>query len=121
MKTAVIIKVDSDVKKSVQKRARRMGLTLSAVMNAYLREFMRSDEVKFSLEPQELRPEVGRLLKRASADFRKGKNISPLFTNTKDMLDYLHSQWTSGLQKISRNDRQTRSDTEKSWQKTRII
>ena len=90
MKTQIIIKADRVVKTQAQKTAKELGLPLSTVINAYLREFIRSQKVTFSMEP-ELKPEVGRLLKKASADFRKGKNVSPSFDNAQDTLDYLHS------------------------------
>ncbi|MBI2607805.1 MAG: type II toxin-antitoxin system RelB/DinJ family antitoxin [Candidatus Doudnabacteria bacterium] len=91
MKTQIIIKTDKEVKKDAQKIAQNLGLPLSTVINAYLKDFIRNREIKLSLEPK-LRPEVEKFLKKASEDFRKGRNISPVFTSTKKMLDYLHSQ-----------------------------
>ncbi|MBI4050115.1 MAG: hypothetical protein HY398_01555 [Candidatus Doudnabacteria bacterium] len=91
MKTQIIIKTDREVKKTAQKLAKELGLPLSTLINAYLREFVRSQKITISMEP-ELKPEIGRLLKKASEDFKKGRNVSPVFDNTKEMLEYLHSQ-----------------------------
>ena len=57
MKTMINIKTDKEVKENAQKIARELGLPLSTVINAYLKEFIRDREVSFSLEPR-LRPEV---------------------------------------------------------------
>ena len=90
MKTQLIIKTDKEVKKTAQDVAEKLGLPLSTVINAYLKEFIRSQKVTFSMEP-ELRPEIGRLLKRASADFKKGKNISGPFSTAEEITAYLDS------------------------------
>lgn len=91
MKTQLIVKIDQDVKNQAQKRAQKLGLPLSTIINAYIKEFNRSKQITFSLEPEELRPEVGRLLLRASADYKAGRNISPVFATAKEMDDYLDS------------------------------
>lgn len=91
MKTQLVIKTDQEVKQTAQDIAGRLGLPLSTVINAYLKEFIRSEEVTFYLEPI-LRPVVGKLLRKASADYKKGKNVSPVFSDTNKMLAYLHSK-----------------------------
>ncbi|MDO8581910.1 MAG: hypothetical protein Q7S16_03470 [bacterium] len=40
---------------------------------------------------QIVRLSTGKLLQRASADYKKGKNISPVFSDNNKMLVYLHS------------------------------
>ena len=90
MKTALNIKTDREVKYKAQKIAKDIGLPLSAVVNAYLKEFVRERAVRFCVEP-EIRPEVGKLLKKASEDYKNKKNISKPFKNVKDALAFLHS------------------------------
>jgi addiction module RelB/DinJ family antitoxin len=90
MKSVINIKTDKEVKKSAQKAAEDLGLSLSAIVNAYLKEFIRDREVRFSMEPQ-IRPEVSKLLTRASADFKNGKNVAGPFKNAKAAIEYLHS------------------------------
>ena len=90
MKTVLNVKTDKDVKKNAQRVAKNLGVPLSLVVNAYLKEFIREQEFTLSLAPK-LRPEVGKMLLEASDDFRRGKNISPAFSNGKDMDEYLDS------------------------------
>lgn len=87
-KTIINIKADKDVKEKAKKIAKELGVPLSTVINAYLKEFIRNREVRLSLEPQ-LRPKVEKFLKKASEDFKKGKNISPAFSTAKEMDKYL--------------------------------
>lgn len=89
MKTLINIKADKDVKEKAQQIAEGLGLPLSTIINAYLKEFIRDREVKISLEPK-LRPKIIKLLRQASIDYKNGKNISPMFSSAKDALRYLH-------------------------------
>ncbi len=56
MKTAVLnIKIDPKVKKEAQKVADELGFTLSAIINASLRNLARTKTISYSLlEPSEL-------------------------------------------------------------------
>ena len=90
MKTMIHIKTDQEVKEKAQEIAREIGLPLSTVVNAYLKEFIRERSVRFSIEP-EVRPEVGKLLKQASADYKKRKNIAGPFETAEEMNAYLDS------------------------------
>lgn len=76
------------MKESAQKVAADLGLPLSTVINAYLKEFIRERSVRFSIEP-ELRPEVEKMLLQASKDYKAGKNIVRPFRNTEEMDKYL--------------------------------
>ncbi|MBI2635438.1 MAG: type II toxin-antitoxin system RelB/DinJ family antitoxin [Parcubacteria group bacterium] len=89
-KTVINVKVDKDTKKKAQVLAKDLGLPLSTIINANLREFVRSGEVVFSIEPK-IKPEVWKLLRKASADYKAGKNISPRFSSAKEAIRYLNS------------------------------
>ena len=91
MKTMINVKTDKEVKEDAQRIAHELGLPLSTVINAYLKEFIRHGEVRFSLEPQ-LRPEVEKLLKKASEDYRRSRNVRGPFSSTRDMDAYLDSR-----------------------------
>jgi len=82
------IKTDKEVKDKAQEIAKEIGLPLSSVVNAYLKEFVRERAVRFSVEP-EVRPEVGKLLKQASKDYKKRKNIAGSFKTAEEMDTYL--------------------------------
>ena len=90
MKAIINIKTDKEVKENAQKVAADLGLTLSAVVNASLKQFIRSKEVYFSAIPK-MTPELEKLIGRVKQDYSKGKNISPVFDTAKEALDYLHS------------------------------
>ena len=74
MKTMINIKADKDVKESAQKIAADMGLPLSTVVNAYLKEFIRERAVRFSVEP-ELRPEIKRCFDKRLKIIKRGKTL----------------------------------------------
>ena len=84
------IKADTGVKKKAQQIAKELGLPLSTVINAYLRQFIRTKEVHFAVEG-ELKPAAKRRLARLHADVVAGKNLSPAFSNAKEAIDYLNS------------------------------
>lgn len=89
-KTVINIKAEKEVKTKAQKIAKELGVPLSTVINAYLKEFIRTREVRISLQPQ-LRPEIEKILKTASDDFKNDKNISPAFSTAKEIDKYLNS------------------------------
>ncbi len=90
MKTLISIKADVDVKRRAQKAAKELGLPLSTIVNAYLKQFGREQRVNFAVP---LRPnkKTAELLRRVSKDFRNGKNISPAFSTAEEMDEYLNS------------------------------
>ena len=90
MKTIINIKADKEVKERAQEVARELGLPLSTVINAYLRQFIRNKEVRFFIEG-DLKPKIKRRLDRLHKDVREGKNLSPVFHNAKEMDTYLNS------------------------------
>lgn len=51
-KSVINFKVDSDVKEEAQKLARELGLPLSAIVNAQLRELIRTRTLSVSAEPR---------------------------------------------------------------------
>ena len=91
MKSIITLKTDTEVKKTAQKLAGDLGLTLSAVVNASLRQFIRDQGVNFSKIPI-MTPELERIIGNAEKDLKAGKNVSPVFTSDKAMLEYLHSK-----------------------------
>ena len=87
-KTVINVKVDKDTKKKAQALAKDLGLPLSTIINANLKEFVRSREVSFSIEPK-LKPEVWEKLRKAAADYKAGRNISPTFSSIEDFIEHL--------------------------------
>ncbi len=89
-KTTINIKADKEIKEKAQKLARELGMPLSTVINAYLNQFIRTKEVHFYLEG-ELKPSAKRRLNRLQKEVMAGKNLSPTFSNARQMDAYLNS------------------------------
>lgn len=90
MKTAINIKADKEVKKSAQKVAGELGLSLSAIINAYLKQFVRNKEVYFSSTPC-MSTELEEFLGQVEQDIKGRRNLSPVFSSAKEMDRYLRS------------------------------
>ena len=90
MKTVINIKADKDVKRKAQGVAQELGLPLSTIINAYLKQFIRTGEVHFFVEG-ELKPAVKKRLDRLQKEAMEGKNLSPRFSDVEDAIAYLNS------------------------------
>ena len=51
MKTLINVKTDKEVKEQAQRIAEELGVPLSTVVNAYLKEFIRNKEVVYAKRP----------------------------------------------------------------------
>ncbi len=91
MKTQLIVKTDKEVKVQAQRTAKELGLPLSTLINAYLKQFIRTKEAHFRVLPK-MTPRLERLIGQVRKDAKAGKNLSPIFNDTREMLDYLHAQ-----------------------------
>ena len=63
-KVLINIKVDREVKEKAQEIARELGFSLSAIVNAYLKQFIRTREVHFSLVERKRYIKVSRARKK---------------------------------------------------------
>jgi len=91
MNTTVInIKTDKNLKKNAQMLAKNFGLPLSAVVNIYLREFVREKRVVFS-EPPMPNAKTRKILDQAISDIKAGKNLVGPFESAKEMDNFLDS------------------------------
>ncbi len=89
-KTVIYIKADKEVKTNAQKIARELGLSLSDVLNASLRNFIRTREVRFSAIPQ-MTPEFERLLGTVEMDIKGKKHLSMPLREREEVERYLDS------------------------------
>lgn len=90
MKTSVInFKTDSKTKKEAQKIAKEMGLPLSAIMNAQLRELVRTKTVTISTESYTPTPYLEKILEESEKEQKAGY-VSPAFDTVKDMTAWLN-------------------------------
>ena len=92
MKTAMInIKTDKETKKEAKEIAKELGFSLSAVINAQLRQLIKEKETHFSVIPK-MSGYLEKVIKQAQIDRKNHKNISPLFSSAQEAIDYLHSK-----------------------------
>lgn len=89
MNTVIHLKANKEIKENAQRLASELGLSLSDVINASLRNFIRTREIYFSHTPR-MTPELEALLDRVEQDLKKRRNLSPRFKTAKQAIDYLN-------------------------------
>ena len=89
-KTIINIKVSKALKQDAQDLANEIGVPLTTVITASLKEFVRSRSLTVSAFPR-LKPEIERELNEAIADLKSGKNVSKVFTKPDDIATHLNS------------------------------
>lgn len=91
MNTAIInIKTQPEVKVKAQEVARDLGISLSSLLNAYLRQVIRTKKVEFDLR-EEPSPYLVKILKKADKDIKAGR-VSPAFDDVEDAIKWLHKK-----------------------------
>lgn len=90
MNTVINVKTKKEVKLRAQKVANDLGLSLSAIINAYLRQLARNKEIRFSLVPR-MSPKLEQLIGKAEYDISRGKNLSPRVSSHKGLDEYFSS------------------------------
>lgn len=90
MKTVINIKTDKDVKEEAVKTAKQIGLPLSTVVNAFLKQFVAQQSVTFAVPLKPTRWLQGILLE-ADKDFLEGKNITGPFHSAEETMSSLRS------------------------------
>ena len=90
MKTVINIKTDKDVKIMAKRTAEELGLSLSAIINAYLKQFVRNKSVSYSVTPT-MSKELEHTLVRIEKDIKQKKNLSPAIFDAKTLKKHLFS------------------------------
>ncbi|OGF83116.1 hypothetical protein A2924_04025 [Candidatus Giovannonibacteria bacterium RIFCSPLOWO2_01_FULL_44_16] len=91
MKTVINIKTDKKVKDEAKKIAEEMGLSLSAVINAQLKQLVREQEMRFSVAPK-MTAYLENVAKEAREDYAKSKSVSLIFKSAGDAAKYLRTR-----------------------------
>jgi len=78
------VKLDKEVKESAQEVARSAGLTLSALVNAYLRQVVATRRIEI-YAPEPMTPKLEKMISRIEKDITAGR-VSKRFTNARDFL-----------------------------------
>jgi addiction module RelB/DinJ family antitoxin len=90
MKTAVInIKTDPKLKAQAQEVAANLGFSLSSVINAYLRQLIRTKTVTFSAVDEVPSDYLVQTLKESEEDRLAGRT-SPTFDSAEDAVAWLN-------------------------------
>ena len=89
MKTILNVKTDNSVKKAAQKIAKEMGVPLSTIVNAQLKQLIseRRITLRAPLVPNARTQDA---IDKARKELSKGKNVSPVFEEIDDAIRWLH-------------------------------
>lgn len=89
---AIYIKTQPEVKAKAQKIAKNLGLSLSSLVDAWLRQFVKTKRVTYSAKEEE-RPSKYLIesIKKSEEQLRRGET-SPAFDNAKDAINWLEKQ-----------------------------
>ena len=91
MKTVINVKTDKVTKERAQRLAKEIGLPLSTVVNAYLKQFLVEKEVRFAA-PRRMSKKLERTLAKVEKDIKTGRNISPVFSSAEEIDAYLDGE-----------------------------
>lgn len=84
MNTVISVKLDKDIKESAQEVAKSAGLTLSTLVNAYLRQVAATRRIEL-YAPEPMTPNLEKLIAEVEAELKGGK-ASKKFDNADDFL-----------------------------------
>ena len=73
MLTTVIFKTDKKLKEAAQATAKRMGIPFSAVLNGFMKEFVKGQKITFEGKPLKLTPYAEKLLDESERELKEGK------------------------------------------------
>lgn len=82
--TVISVKIDQDVKDSAQEVAKSAGLTLSSLVNAYLRQVSATRRIEL-YAPEPMTPNLEKLIAEVEAELKDDK-ASKEFANVDDFL-----------------------------------
>lgn len=88
MQTMLSIKIDRSLKDEARKTAQALGVSLNAVINQYIKEFVSAREVVFTDHPLPNK-KTRMVLDRISADIKAGRNLVGPFDSAQDLIKSL--------------------------------
>ena len=90
MNTVISVRTDKETKAAAQEVAKSMGLNLSTLVNAYLKQVIVSRHVEL-YAPEPMTPKLEKALAEIDADIKAGRNLSPEFSDVDEFLADLKS------------------------------
>jgi addiction module RelB/DinJ family antitoxin len=88
---SLFVKTDPKVKQEAQKTAAELGFSLSSIVNAFLRQFVKTKTIHFSVHDETPNEYLQELMRRAKED-RESGNAPPEFETADELIEYLHKQ-----------------------------
>ncbi len=83
MDTIINIKTNKELKNDAQLVAKKIGVPLSTVINSFLKQFVRDEEVTFSGKNYAMTPYLEALVEEARKERAAGKTAGPFSTADK--------------------------------------
>jgi addiction module RelB/DinJ family antitoxin len=84
MNTVISVRIDREVKESAQAVAKSAGISLSTLVNSYLRQVVATRRIEL-YAPEPMTPKLEKLIEGVEAELKSGK-ISKKFDNANDFL-----------------------------------
>lgn len=88
---AIYIKTEPEVKKEAQKVAKELGFSLSSLLNAWMRQFIKTKTVTFSVLDEVPNERLKSIMKQAEKNLKEG-NHSPIFKTGEEAVAWLEKQ-----------------------------
>ncbi len=85
------IKTEPELKAKAEEAAKQLGVNLSAVVNEFLRGFIRTKKMKTDDPGYKPTPYLKRVIRQAEKDLKAGKG-SPTFNTAEEAIAYLEKQ-----------------------------
>lgn len=89
MNTTMTFKIDKEIKAQAQETAKRLGLPLSTIINAYLKELVATGHVEFTATEQ-MTPQMERIIEGFQKEIARGDTVGP-FGTAEEAIEYLDS------------------------------
>src|SRR5581483_7872919 len=86
--SVITTKIDTNTKKQAMQIAESLGLSLSSVIKALLKQFIRTKSLYVSIDNEEPTASLLSDLRKSEEDVKAGR-VSPGFTNVKDAIAWL--------------------------------
>ncbi|HLC91971.1 MAG TPA: hypothetical protein VJC09_02880 [Candidatus Saccharimonadales bacterium] len=90
MKTVISVKTDKETKEQAQAVAMSIGIPLSTLINAYLKDLVITGRVEFTAAEQ-MTPQMERIIEGIELEIKRGDTYGP-FNTVDELLDSLHEE-----------------------------
>lgn len=88
--TSILVKTDPKLKEEAQKAAEEMGISLTSVINRYLKHFVQTKTITFTANDEVPNAQTIKALKASEEDIKAGR-VSPAFKNAEDAIKWLEN------------------------------